>query len=65
MAQSQPRVSGRKEGHCPICGDEYEDSTRLTERIEHGESEDVPGVVYDHNGDGTCFEWADGYTEQN
>lgn len=61
---AQDGVSEREKGHCPICSNEYDDATKLSERIEDGESEDVPGVVYDH-GDGTCFEWADGRTEQN
>jgi len=57
-------VSGRKAGHCPVCGDEYEDTMHLSERIEKEESENIPGTAFDHGGTKTCYEWADGMTEQ-
>lgn len=58
-------IGQRQAGRCPVCGDNYADETRLTERIENGDSENVPGHAYDHDGDGVCIEWADGHTEQN
>ena len=61
-----PTPMTRQKGRCPVCGDNYADETRLTERIENGDSENIPGTAYDH-GDSllVCIEWADGRTEQN
>ena len=50
----------RNDTSCPICGDPYDDTTRMSERHREGNIETIPGVAYDHDRGGLCIEWADG-----
>jgi len=55
----------RTDDSCPLCGEDVDDVTELSERHRQGEIQSIPGRAYDHNGGGVCIEWADGETTRS